>query len=318
MSPQFLPGKYQPFGPLDPEEYAQLEQLILAKGGLERKIVVDENGNIITGNHRWAICQKHGLECLYEVKSGLTEEEKWEFACRDQMGQRNLSAAEKRAMAKEACRREREGARARGEAERSARAMGRAVGVNHHLIIAVREELDLAECPTGSRSQLDSSKAEGRDGKSRPKSAEEAEAKREEIDAMIAANPEKSDREIAREKNTSPSTVAARRRKRDAPAEVRSEDEERRAKIKEAVAKTNALVEEARQKKAESPPATREVSDAEQESFIREARKEEGERLANRLRGCLDHLYIVLKSAFDALDSDERDSLLARLNREIG
>ncbi|MFD2772824.1 ParB/RepB/Spo0J family partition protein, partial [Leucobacter albus] len=85
--------KYQTMPPLSPEQYAQLEQSILADG-VQVPIIVDESGVIIDGHHRKAIADHHGLHCPREVRSMLTEDQKIELSVQLNIARRQLSKEE--------------------------------------------------------------------------------------------------------------------------------------------------------------------------------------------------------------------------------
>lgn len=53
-------GKYQEFDTLTPKEFAALERSILDRG-VDVAIVLDEDGNVLDGHHRLAICEKHSI-----------------------------------------------------------------------------------------------------------------------------------------------------------------------------------------------------------------------------------------------------------------
>jgi len=55
-----LSGKYQYDDPLTPDEFAQMEADILERG-VQVAIEFDEDGNVLDGHHRLAICEKHGI-----------------------------------------------------------------------------------------------------------------------------------------------------------------------------------------------------------------------------------------------------------------
>lgn len=81
--------------PLSTDEFSKLEENILADGEVREPLVLWHN-TIIDGHHRWQIIQKHpGLP--YKVKH-MEFNDKWSaivWMCRNQLGRRNLTDAQK-------------------------------------------------------------------------------------------------------------------------------------------------------------------------------------------------------------------------------
>lgn len=77
--------------PLSPDEFAKLEENILADGEVREPLVV-WNGTIIDGHHRWQIIQKNP-EIPYTTKE-MDFANKWAaivWMCHNQLGRRNVS-----------------------------------------------------------------------------------------------------------------------------------------------------------------------------------------------------------------------------------
>jgi len=77
--------------PLSTDEFEALKADILANG-IRDPIVVDEDGNILDGHHRYKICP----DAPVRVVSGLSEAEKQAFVIRANMARRNLSPEQKK------------------------------------------------------------------------------------------------------------------------------------------------------------------------------------------------------------------------------
>lgn len=93
--------------PLTADEFAKLEENILADGEVREPLVL-WNNTIIDGHHRWAIIQKHP-EIPYKTKQ-MTFADKWEaiyWICRNQMGRRNISDVQRTVLIAEAQRAQR-------------------------------------------------------------------------------------------------------------------------------------------------------------------------------------------------------------------
>lgn len=87
---------------LSPEEFSKLEENILADGEVRDPLVV-WNNTIIDGHNRWAIIQKHP-ELDWSVKQ-MDFPDKWAaivWMCRNQLGRRNITDAQKNALIAEA------------------------------------------------------------------------------------------------------------------------------------------------------------------------------------------------------------------------
>lgn len=90
--------KYQLLPALTAEEYAALEASIVEHGVLV-PVEYDENGEILDGHHRVAICESLGLvDWPRFVRKGLTEAEKRAHIRALNMARRHLTAFQKRAI----------------------------------------------------------------------------------------------------------------------------------------------------------------------------------------------------------------------------
>lgn len=90
---------YQIMPDLTPEEYEALKADIQVNG-VQIPIEVDEEGNILDGYHREKICRELGINCPKNVRAGLSEEEKIEFAIRINLNRRHLTVEQRRELAK--------------------------------------------------------------------------------------------------------------------------------------------------------------------------------------------------------------------------
>jgi ParB-like chromosome segregation protein Spo0J len=122
--------------PLDEAEYAALRDDI-AEHGVIYPLVVDEDGNVLDGHHRQAICQELGITPPVEVRRGLTDEQKHELALSLNLQRRHLSLFQRRDLIRQELER---------NPNRSDRAIGRLLGVDHKTVGAYRRAL-FAETP---------------------------------------------------------------------------------------------------------------------------------------------------------------------------
>jgi ParB-like chromosome segregation protein Spo0J len=126
-------GKYQEFDPLTPEEFAALERSILDRG-VEVAIVFDEDGNVLDGHHRLAICKKHGVtDYPTTVRAGLSEDEKRDFAQSLNMARRSLSRDQKQNQIRN---------RLKRNPQHSDRLIAQAMGVDHKTVGRIRAEME--------------------------------------------------------------------------------------------------------------------------------------------------------------------------------
>jgi hypothetical protein len=119
---------YQLLPPLSAEEYEALKADI-AEHGLQYPIIVDEDGNVLDGHHRARICQELGISPPTEVRTGLTEEQKHDLALSLNLQRRHLSQIQKRELIR---------AELERNPDRSNRAIGRLLAVDHKTVAAVR------------------------------------------------------------------------------------------------------------------------------------------------------------------------------------
>lgn len=86
---------------LTDEEFAALEESILSHGYWKAwPVVVDEDGEVIDGYNRKAICEKHGIAYSTVVLNGLTPIEKATRAIKSNTTRRQLSTAQRRQVLK--------------------------------------------------------------------------------------------------------------------------------------------------------------------------------------------------------------------------
>jgi ParB-like chromosome segregation protein Spo0J len=95
------PSQHQPYQllpPLSPNEFAALKDDI-AMHGIRVPVIVDEDGEIIDGHHRYTAAVELGLrlsEIPVEIRSGLSEMEKRQLSRSMNMQRRHLSSKQKR------------------------------------------------------------------------------------------------------------------------------------------------------------------------------------------------------------------------------
>lgn len=133
--------KYQTMPPLSTEEYAQLEESILADG-IQVPIIVDENGVVIDGHHRKAIAEHHGLHCPREVRSMLADAQKTALSISLNIARRQLTREQKRAIIEAAV---------KAQPELTDREHARRIGASPSTVGAVRADLE----ESGEVSKLD-------------------------------------------------------------------------------------------------------------------------------------------------------------------
>lgn len=145
--------KYQLLPPLSDDEYAALEASIIANGVLV-PVEYDENGDILDGHHRVAICESLGLvDWPRFVRKGLSEADKRKLARELNVSRRHLSTAQKQTVIAD---------QLRDTPSISARAIAAMVGVDHKTVSAVRKRMvEGGEIPHHEE-------IEGRDGVKQP------------------------------------------------------------------------------------------------------------------------------------------------------
>ena len=135
-------GRYQEFDPLNQEEFAALEQDILIRG-VQVPIVFDEYGNIIDGHHRLAICKKHGITDYPKiVKTGLSEDEKRDYAQSLNMARRSLTRQQRQDQIRN---------RLKRNPDHSDRSIAQGLGVDHKTVGRLRRDMET----TGEVPQVD-------------------------------------------------------------------------------------------------------------------------------------------------------------------
>ena len=132
-------GPYQLLPPLSAEDYAALENSIIANGVLV-PVEYDETGNILDGHHRVAICQGLGLvDWPRFVRKGMSEDDKRAHARALNLSRRHLSTAQKRDIIE---------AQLKDNPSISSRAIAARLGVNDKTVGSVRRQLEsTAEIP---------------------------------------------------------------------------------------------------------------------------------------------------------------------------
>lgn len=154
--------KYQVMRPLTSEEYAGLKADI-EKRGVQVPVIYDEEGFIIEGHNRVAICEELGItDFPKEVKTGLSEQEKRDLARALNVQRRQLSRTEKQEAVRD---------QLRETPEMSDRQIAKALGVDHKTVGAQRESLE----GTGEIPQFN--ETVGADGKTRPRPERKEEVK---------------------------------------------------------------------------------------------------------------------------------------------
>ena len=143
--------------PLSPEDYAGLRASIAVSGVVVPIIVWPHRGvhYVVDGSYRRTIARGLGYECPEIVRSDLTEEEARIMARALNLARRQLSTAEKRQIIAD---------QLQETPERSARWVGKMLGVDHKTVLSVRAELQSG----GEIPHLTTTL--GRDGKSYPTS----------------------------------------------------------------------------------------------------------------------------------------------------
>ncbi|EHK56931.1 MT-A70 family methyltransferase [Allomesorhizobium alhagi] len=145
--------KYQLLPPLSAEEYASLEASIIAHGVLV-PVEYDEDGEILDGHHRVAICESLGLvDWPRFVRKGLSETDKRKLARELNVSRRHLTTAQKQAVIAD---------QLRDTPSISSRAIAGMLGVHHSTVETVRKRM----VDGGEISHHE--EVEGRDGVKQP------------------------------------------------------------------------------------------------------------------------------------------------------
>lgn len=125
-------SKYQLLPPLSAEEFASLERSIIEHGVLV-PVEYDEDGQIIDGHHRVAICESLGLaDWPRFVRKGLSETDKRKLSRELNVSRRHLTTAQKQAVIAD---------QLRDTPSISSRAIAAMVGVHHSTVETVRKRL---------------------------------------------------------------------------------------------------------------------------------------------------------------------------------
>jgi site-specific DNA-methyltransferase (adenine-specific) len=90
-------SKYQIFPPLTPEEYQGLKASIAVRG-VDVPTIVDDDGEIIDGEHREKACDELGIFCPREVRHFNSEAEKYELVLTLNVKRRQLNRKQKEAL----------------------------------------------------------------------------------------------------------------------------------------------------------------------------------------------------------------------------
>lgn len=149
---------YQLMPPLSPHEFEALKDDI-ALHGVRVAIVVDENGVVIDGHHRVKAALAIGmrLDALpFEVRSGLSEQEKRQLSRAMNMQRRHLTTKQKRALI---------AAELSEDSSQSNNSIAKRLGVSDVTVGALRRKLGLvAEVRIGSDGVAQRVKAKDQSG----------------------------------------------------------------------------------------------------------------------------------------------------------
>ena len=125
-------GPYQLLDPLSPEDFAALEADIVERGILVA-IEFDENGKVLDGHHRLAICDKHGITDYPRiVREGWTEEQKRTHSRRMNLARRQLTRQQKRKLIED---------KLKETPTESNRKIAKLLGVAHKTVASARARL---------------------------------------------------------------------------------------------------------------------------------------------------------------------------------
>lgn len=123
---------YQTMPPLKSDEYDELKADI-RENGITVPVIVDEHDNVIDGHHRSMIARELGVECPKRTVEGLSESEKLAMSVSLNIKRRQLSRGEKRQII---------AAQLKTAPERSNREHAKVLGVSHHTVNSVRDDLE--------------------------------------------------------------------------------------------------------------------------------------------------------------------------------
>lgn len=128
--------RYQLMPPLSPAEFEALKDDI-ASHGVRVAVVVDEDGEIIDGHHRYQAAVDLGMRVdaiPHEIRSGLSEQEKRQLSRSLNMQRRHLSTKQKRALIADEL---------REDASQSNNSIAQRLGVSDVTVGALRRKLGL-------------------------------------------------------------------------------------------------------------------------------------------------------------------------------
>lgn len=92
-------GKYQIMPDLTPEAYAKLKASIAERGGIEKRPIVDENGQMLDGFAREQICRELGIPCNQkEVRRFDSEADKLAFVVTVNVKRRQMGREQKKGL----------------------------------------------------------------------------------------------------------------------------------------------------------------------------------------------------------------------------
>src|SRR5918997_5301300 len=74
-----------------PEEYESLKQSIKEENGLYIPIIVNQNGVILDGHHRYKICQELGIIPEILVRESTDQRDEWLFVINSNLKRRQLN-----------------------------------------------------------------------------------------------------------------------------------------------------------------------------------------------------------------------------------
>lgn len=125
-------GPYQLLPPLADDDFEALKADI-AKNGVVVPVETDEDGNILDGHHRVAICKMLGIaDWPRFVRKGLSEDEKRTFARSLNLARRHLSTGQKRSVIS---------AQLKETPRLSSRAIAAKLGVDHKTVSSARRRM---------------------------------------------------------------------------------------------------------------------------------------------------------------------------------
>lgn len=91
--------RYRSLPPLTPDARLMLKASV-QQYGVRDAIDVDEDGHILDGHERWAICRELGIPCPSRTVSGLSDEGKRAYALQANLGRRQAGWDQLRPLAR--------------------------------------------------------------------------------------------------------------------------------------------------------------------------------------------------------------------------